>query len=176
MLRPVIGLFLLISVSTVQAAPKWSGGLGYEARVQREVNPDFSETKGLPQVFAQMLFVNWIAHVEAGTEQDSSNSGALKITTRSHHFGVWGRYSFLQAKRWRPFASAGVGTFIDNVKSEFGDADNDSRGTRPFLGTGGGVTTVFWEHLLFEGEARATLVRERKEPMISALLRVGFLF
>ncbi len=177
-----IAFVLILSCSQVwaepqnSAEPQFGGGLGYEVRIQREVNPDFAETKSVPQLFAQMLFTHWGAHVEAGTETQSSNSGGLSVDARSVNVGAWGRYKFLEEKRWRPFASAGVGSYFDRVTSQFGTASNVSRGKRPYVGFGGGISAVFWERMLFETELRGSLVRERKEPTLSALLRIGFLF
>lgn len=171
----ILALFFSASAAAF-ARPQFGGGLGFETRMQREVNPEYAEAKSHPHLFAQMLFVNWGAHLEISNETQSSSSGVLVVNSRSLNTGVWGRYKFLEEKRWRPFASAGVGMFFDRVKSEFATAVNESRGNRPYLGAGGGVSAIFWEHLLLEAEARITGVRERKEPMVSALLRVGFLF
>lgn len=176
MFHAPILILLILFAPTVFAGPQWGLGLGFELRAQREVNPDFAETKGVPQFFAQMQFVNWGAQVEAATEKQSTNSGGLTITSQSTNFSGWGRYVFLEQKHWRPFAIAGLGCYFDRVKSRFGTAVNESSGTRPYFGTGGGVTAVVWRHLLLEAEGRLSLVRERKEPMISALVRVGFSF
>lgn len=156
--------------------PQFGGGLGYEVRIQREVNPDFAETKSMPQAFAQMQFTHWGAHIEGAVENQTSTSGGLTISARSYNFGGWGRYKFLEQKMWRPFVAAGLGSYFDRVTSEFGNASNESKGKRPYVGLGGGMAVVFWEHLLLETEARVALVRERKEPTLSALLRIGFLF
>jgi hypothetical protein len=176
MFRTHILVALIIFSPAVFAGPQWGLGLGFELRAQREVNPDFAETKGVPQFFAQMQFVNWGAQVEAALEKQSSGSGGLNISSRSANFGGWGRYVFLEQKRWRPFATAGLGCYFDRVKSKFGTAENESSGTRPYVGTGGGVTAVLWRHLLLEAEGRLSLVRERKEPTVSTLLRLGFSF
>lgn len=169
-----IAFVFLFSCSLAHARPDWAAGTGIEARMQREVNPDYAETRVLPQLFVQMRFVNWGAHLEAGTEKSSSESGALRIDSRSHNAGIWGRYSFLEQKRWRPFLGLGTGCYFDSVKSEFGAATNESTGIRPYLGTSGGISAVFWNHMLIEAELRGNLVRERKEPLFAALLRIGF--
>lgn len=174
--RIVVAALLMFACAQVSARPTFGGGLGFELRIQREVNPDYAEAKGTPQLFAQMSFVNWGAHLESSLEKQSTSSGGLSVSSRSYNLGAWARYKFLAEKRWRPFASAGLGSFFDKVTSDFGAASNDSSGTRPYAGLGGGLAVVFWNHLVLESEARVTMVRERKEPMFSALLRVGFLF
>jgi hypothetical protein len=176
MFRALVLIAVMIFASTAVAGPQIGLGFGFELRAQREVNPDFTETKGVPQFFAQMQFINWGGQVEAAVEKQTSGSGGLMISSQSFNFSGWGRYVFLEEKRWRPFASAGLGCYFDQVKSKFGAAENESSGIRPYVGTGGGVTGVVWRHLLLEAEGRISLVRERKEPMVSALLRVGFSF
>ena len=176
MFRSSVLVALLMFAPAALAGPQWGLGLGFELRAQREVNPDFAEAKGMPQLFAQMQFVNWGAQVEAAVEERSSASGGLNITSRSMNFSAWGRYVFLEQKIWRPFAAAGLGCYFDQVKSQLGAAANESSGTRPYFGAGGGLRAVMWRHLLLEAEGRLSLVRERKEPMVSALLRVGFSF
>lgn len=166
-------LFILPAAS---ARPLWTLGLGFEARLQRQVNPDFVESKGLPQAFARMSWTNWEVQVELAAENQESSAGALKITSHSQQISAWARYAFLEQKRWRPFADLGLGSYFDQVKSEFGSSSNEATGTRPLIGTGGGIFAVFWDHWLVEAQARLSVVRERKEPLMAALFRTGFTF
>jgi len=158
------------------AAPRWTAGLGFEARLQRQVNPDFVESKILPQIFARLSWTNWEAELEGAVESSTSASGALKINSHSQQVSGWARYAFLEQKRWRPFVDTGVGCYFDQVKSEFSGTSNEASGFRPFFGAGGGIFSVFWNHLLVEAEGRLTMVRERKEPLLAALVRIGYAF
>ena len=51
--RHLILSLLLFSAAAMADAPSLSAGLGLEARMQKEVNPDYIEGKTLGQVFAQ---------------------------------------------------------------------------------------------------------------------------
>jgi hypothetical protein len=86
---------------------------------------------------------------------------------------LWGRYEFLPADRWSPFAALGAGAYFDEVNTQFQGANDRRTGRRDFLGIGGGLTVTFRERLLVEGEARAASIEESDQPVVSFLLRVG---
>jgi hypothetical protein len=176
MFRSLISIFLfLFSLSAFAERPRLAFGLGLEARLQQEVNPDYAEVKTLGQIFAQSHFEKWSLHYELAYEKRESNSGALMITSRSYNSGIWGRYRFVNERRWTPFVSSGVGAYFDKVTSRWGVAD-ERKGIRPYWGLGGGVSAVYWEYLLLEVEARGMLVQERIGPLAAALLRIGVYF
>ena len=166
----------MFAITVNAEAPSISAGLGIEARMQREMNPDYVEGKTLGQVFAQVLWPKWGVHAEFGQEKRVSNSGAMTITSKSYNTGVWGRYTFRNDHLWQPFLGAGLGAYFDNVSSRFGGTVDERSGTRPYIGANVGVSAVFWKYLLVEAEGRASGVRDRKEPMLSALLRIGFYY
>jgi hypothetical protein len=177
MCRLLIAVLLLLFTLTAQAeASSISAGLGLEARMQKEVNPDYIEGKTLGQIFAQVLWENWGLHVELGKEDHVTNAGAMTISSKSYNSGVWGRYIFRNTHLWQPFLGAGVGAYFDTVTSRFGNALDERSGVRPYVGANAGVSAVFWKYLLVEAEGRMTGVRDRKEPMLSALLRIGFYY
>ncbi len=176
MLKYFSATLIAVWSASVLALPRWSGGVGYEARLEREVNPDFVETKGVPQIFARVSWTSWEAQLEFSSEKGASSAGALKVQSQTVGLSGWGRYAFLEQKRWRPFAEWGAGSYFDQITSEFGASTTQSRGKRPFVGVGGGIFAVYWNHLLVETGARISFVRERKEPLAAALIRIGFVF
>ncbi len=176
MFRALIVLMVFTSCAAMAERPALSMGAGFEARMQRELNPDYVEMKSLGQLFVQARFEKWAVHAEVGDERRVSNAGGLKITARSINTGVWGRYQFVNIYRWVPFVGAGLGAYFDQVSSKFGAADDDRSGIRPYLGTGIGVSGGFWKYLLLEAEGRLAVVRDRKDPMASAILRAGVYF
>ena len=176
MFRHLISLSLLISGAAGAERPAFVVGAGLEMRMQRELNPDFVEGKSLGQIFAQARFETWAFHTELGQEKRESSSGGLKITAKSTNAGVWGRYHFVNPYHWKPFASAGLGAYFDNVISEFAGASDERGGIRPYFGLGGGISAVFLDYLFVEAEGRAALVRDRKEPTLSGIVRVGVHF
>jgi hypothetical protein len=123
-----------------------------------------------------VLWENWGLHVELGKEDHVTNAGAMTISSKSYNSGVWGRYIFRNTHLWQPFLGAGVGAYFDTVTSRFGNALDERSGVRPYVGANAGVSAVFWKYLLVEAEGRMTGVRDRKEPMLSALLRIGFYY
>lgn len=175
MFRTLVLLALTAHASPSLAAPSWTVGTGLETRFQKEVNPDYAEMKAIGQLFAQANFGVWAGHAELGHEVQESNSGALSITSKSLNFGLWGRYQFL-TDQYRPFVSTGLGSYFDTVTTRFGASEDERTGTRPYWGLGGGISAVFWEHLLVEVEGRGALIRDRKEPTLAALFRAGFYY
>jgi hypothetical protein len=176
MRRLLIAASLLVALQAQAEAPSISAGLGLEARMQKEVNPDYIEGKTLGQIFAQAIWENWGLHAELGKEDHVTNAGAMIIGSRSYNAGVWGRYIFRNGHLWQPFLGGGAGAYFDTVTSRFGNALDERSGVRPYAGANVGVSAVFWKYLLIEGEGRAAGVRDRKEPILSALLRVGFYY
>ena len=84
MFRNLIFLILLMtSSSAALAAVRGSLGAGMETRMQREVNPDYMETKALGQLFGQIIFGKWVAHGELGEERQESRTGALSVSSHS---------------------------------------------------------------------------------------------
>lgn len=172
----LIFLASLFSVNAFAEVPKISLGTGYEARMQREVNPDYVEMKSLGQLFGQVRFEKWALHLEIGDEERTTNYGAMKVYSRSINAGAWGRWLFQNERQWQPFVGGGAGAYFDRVTSRYGASVDDRDGLRPYMGVDTGISSVFWRHLLVEAEARISLVRDRKEPMLSALLRAGVYF
>ena len=171
----VLICFLFFGLS-VHAAPRWAGGLGIEALIEKNVNAEDTQSHALPQLFAQMQLTNWVAHLELGTFSKTTETSGIRVTQRTRSLGAWGRYSFLENKRWRPFASLGVGSYFDQITSEYKTSSDERSGKRLNAGTGGGFSVTFWEHLYLDSELRVIVAQERKEPMLSALLRVGYVF
>lgn len=154
----------------------WSAGLGVEGRLQKEVNPDFVEGRTVGMLFGQILFSRWGIHSELSVEDHTSNSGAMTIAAKTYSAGVWGRYIFINPFRWQPYVSLGLGANFDTITSRFGAVTDERSGRRYFAGTGFGISAIFWKHLLTEAEGKVVGVQDRKEPMISALFRIGFIY
>lgn len=177
MLRPSLYLILFLFVQAASAEYQGvAAGLGLEARMQKEVNPDYVEGKTLGQVFAQVLFENWTLHMDFGQEKHVTNAGGITIGAKTYIVGLWGQYIFVNANRWQPFVSAGAGANFDTVTSRFGSATDERSGIRYFGGAGLGISAVYFKYLLVEGEGRIVGVQDRREPMVSALLRAGFYY
>lgn len=172
MLQRVILLIVFSMLSTAAARPQWGLGLGYEGRLQKEVNPDYMEVKSVYHGFVQARFHPWIAHLDLGYESGKDSSGGLTIASRSYSPSLWGRYEFLET-RWRPFVGTGVGAYFDRVTSTLGSASDERNGRRLFWGLGGGLSATFWDHFLVETEARLAFIEDRRDPLLSLLLRLG---
>lgn len=151
----------------------WSLGTGLEARVQRQVNPDYSEFATLGQLFVQMQRGNWGAQLEVSQEEHNTSSGGFHIDTTSTNAGAWGRYTILPERAWHPFFAGGLGSYFDKVTSSYGSSSVEKNGRRAYWGLGVGIARTFWQHLLLEAEGRGTMVEDRKDPMFSGLIRVG---
>lgn len=177
MLRP--SLYLIFFLFMQAASAEYQGvaaGLGIEARMQKEVNPDYVEGKTLGQVFARARFEKWTLNMDFAQEKHTTNAGGITIGTKTFIAGVWGQYIFVNENRWQPFVSAGAGANFDTVTSRFGSATDERSGVRYFGGAGIGISAVYFKYLLVEGEGRIVGVQDRREPMASALLRVGFYY
>lgn len=162
--------------ASAYAAPEWRLGAGFEIKAQREINPDYTELRFVGQIFSQMQFSKWGAHLEASRQSESSKSGSLSIKTESLNFGAWARYRFGEESIWRPYLASGLGAYFDNVTSKFLTAEDERSGIRYYWGLGGGISAVFWQHVLVEAEGRMLLLRDSKDPMFGGLMRVGYAF
>ncbi len=151
----------------------WNLGTGLEARLQRDVNPDYAEPAALGQLFVRADFGPWGAQVEVSEETRNTSAGAMQVDSRSLNLAAWGRYTFGPERRWRPFLGSGLGIYMDRVSYSYGSASTEKYGERYYWGVGAGISRAFWEHLLVELEGRAALVEDRKDAVFSAFLRVG---
>lgn len=171
--------YLILALIAPVASAQYQGfaaGLSLEARMQKEVNPDYVEGKTLGHLFGQVRFERWRLHGELGQEKHATSTGGLTISSKTIVAGVWGHYIFANANRWQPFVSAGLGANFDTVSSRFGNATDERAGKRLFGGAGLGIYAVYFKYLLVEAEGRIVGVQDRKEPMASALLRIGFYY
>lgn len=173
MRRLLVILILVCASARATAKEQWAFGLGMESRLQREVNPDFTGLTNTPQYYVKYNFLPWSALVEFGQEGRDSSSGSLHVQSSSRKLGVWGRYEFT-GKNWAPFLSSGIGSYFDRVDTTFQSSRDERSGTRKFFGLSTGIGCTYWEHLLLEAEARLTSVEQNKEPVFSALFRLGF--
>lgn len=178
MLRTVIALFVaLLFHASAFARQEVAMGLAMESRVQREVNPDIGNLHSLGMVYAKWKFAQWSALFETGLEEHDSGTGSLNVKTETIGVGLWGRYDFYAPDRgWSPFAGVGVGSYFDRVNADFQDSHEERSGTRKFAGLGVGVDATFWQHFLVEGEGRMNFVELSKDPVFSAIFRVGAVF
>lgn len=156
----------------------WGAGVGLESRLQREVNPGFARLTEVGQLFQQISFARWGVALEESLERRDSGEGALRVQTRSLGVTAWARYflgdsSGLGRSGWKPYLGVGGGAFFDRVDSTYAGLRDRRSGNRPLIGGGGGLQGVFYDVLLFEVEARAVLVRDRREPLPSLLFRMG---
>lgn len=174
MLRFVI-LLALISIGTSLHAKtvRFTTGMGLETRVDREINPGFSEVRPVGQVFQQIHFHPWTLALEFGYQKKDSSAGALRIQAVTGLASAWGRYAFSDSETWAPFVGGGLGASFDRVTSSYGAASDRRRGIRYLGGVGGGITNVYWDYLMLEAEARVSLEEDRKDPMFALVVRAG---
>jgi opacity protein-like surface antigen len=148
-------------------------GVGMETRAQRDVNPDETAPKYSGVLYAKLRFKPWDALFETARDERDSSSGSLRIHSESTLLGAWTRYEIRAEESWTPFASAGLGSYFDKVSTSFQTSSADKSGTRGFLGLGGGVSAVFWSHVLVEGEGRILSLEQSKDPVLTGMIRVG---
>ena len=170
-MRWIVSTVIFLSAHAV-ASPRWGLGLGMESRMQREVNPDYANMKNVPQLYVKADFLPWAVLGEFSQEERRSSSGSLEIKSQTRKLGVWGRYEFT-GPRWSPFLTTGVGEYFDRVETTFQSSHDSRSGMRGFWGLGAGVGVTYWERILVELEGRVNLIEQTKDPVFSALLRVG---
>ncbi len=182
-LSAIIFVVAVILVGTAEAAEtptslRWSGGLGMEVRGQQEINPQYMEARVLPHFFAHVRRFPFAVAIEGGYEQRETNSGQLSIATKTIGLGVWGRYEFRDTMRWAPFASVGVGSYLDTISLNYGDGEAATarKGRRDFAGLGGGIGHVVWNHFLHELETRAVLIEDRRDVAWTFIYRMGYVY
>jgi hypothetical protein len=164
---------LSASSSWALARPDYALGLGFEARQQRDVNPDSNGARGLGQLYGMLRLKPWAIEVETSHDTDQTHSGSLNVKSQSTLVGAWGRFEYLHPADYTLFAALGYGMFFDQVDTQFQTSSDHHTGTRDFMGAGTGLSTLFWEHLQLEVEGRILNIQETKDPVFSALVRVG---
>lgn len=170
-------VFMLLWVASTASALDYGLGIGVESRLTKDVNPAFSSVSTQGQFFQEVRFHPWTLTLELGLERGESASGGLSIERSTVSAQTWARFAVLSFDTWAPYVGVGVGGFFDRVTTRLpGDETDVRRGTRWMTGLGGGVTKTFFDHLLLEAELRASFVREQRDPGLSLLGRVGFLF
>lgn len=151
-----------------------SMGLGLFSRMDREVNPDFYELRHVPELYGKLRYARWGLILEVGHEEQESASGAMSITHESTMINTWGRYDLDQNASWAPFATAGVGLYMDQVTSSYGSASDERSGRRGLFGLGAGLAGIFLKRVEVELEGRLGFIQDRKDPQMAALFRVGY--
>jgi hypothetical protein len=166
-------IFLLLSSMPVMAAQDFALGMAMESRAQREVNPDFTDMRNSPQLYLKYrVLPAWFALGEISSESRDSSSGSLHVEAHSLKTGLWGRYEFTTL-RWTPFLAVGFGEYFDRVSTRFQSSQDTRSGTRGYMGTGVGVGKTYWDILLLEAEGRVTFEEQTKDPVLTAILRLG---
>lgn len=148
-------------------------GLGVEGRMEAQVSPEFSDTRGVGQLFQRVQWNRWAVSVEVAQERSKTASGGFSVRTRTANVSAWGLYRVWGADSWSSFVDLGGGPAIDSVESQLGADVARRRGVRWRFGGGLGLNYLIWDRLLLEGEARMTGIQDRKEPAFSLLLRAG---
>jgi hypothetical protein len=174
-MRILIFLSLLVAGSSALALTQsdFSMGFGMESRAQRDVNPDYVNPLYSGQLFAKLRLKPWDLVLETSRSERDSGSGSLRVHSESTLLGAWGRYEFTPDREWTPYAALGMGNYFDKVSTSFQDSQADRGGNRKFLGLSAGVSAIFWEHLIVEGEGRILSLEQSKDPVFAALIRVG---
>ncbi len=177
MLHSLVVAVLIFNVSSVFAAsskPDFAMGMAMESRLEQNVNPDYAATRFNEQLYGKLRFWPWAVLLEGGLEGRESSSGSYRVKTQTGTVAAWARYEFIPVTRgWSPFVSIGVGAYFDRVNTQIDTYDDTRSSRRGLMGLGGGLTASLWRYLLLEAEGRISGVQERKDPLYSALLRIG---
>lgn len=169
---------LTLTMSTHAATVgKLSVGLGYEAKVSSDVNPDYTEVNSMGEVFVNAAFRPWSVLLEVDRYQSVSSEGNYSVQTTSVTPMIWGRYE--PWSRWvvSPFAGLGVGWNFQDIQSRFGTA-SDERWADGGLqgGVALGVMSEFWQHLKMEAEVRLVKEELTDRPTGALVFRSGYTF
>lgn len=176
MLKYLSSLLLVIAASAAWAEPvHYSLGLGFESRMQEQVNPTFYEARFVGNYSGQIRFWPMTVLIEAAHAQHDSTNGAFSVVNETTTLGGWLRYEFNQPYAWSPFVATGLGVNLDEVRSTYFDDQDVRRGSRMFVGFGGGLTKTFMRYLMVEAEGRAEIIEDRKDVAYSGILRLGVL-
>lgn len=172
-----VGVSVSFSSNLAFAQPfQFSAGGLLDSRFYRDVNPDFTGLKEIGGLFFGVRQGPWGLSIEGTLEQSRSSSGALTIRTQTMGLRTWGRYIFLEPDHWSPFVTLGAGVFFDRVESNFQNQQDVRQGRRGLVGAGGGVSQLFFDWLLLEGEARILSVQASHSLGGSFALRAGVRF
>ncbi len=169
-----IPAFLSSQVLAASAERDWGIGAGIEARARQDVNPEYVESRALPQVFAQYRrYWPWAVTLEAGYERMDSSSGGFTINSESYILSAWARHEFARRLHLSPYVSAGLGMQFDRIHAKFRNASTDRTGRSGLMGMGVGVAHMFEKWVLMEAEARGLANEDRKDISFVAVLRLG---
>ncbi len=164
------------SVAFASAEKSLTLGLGYEARVVRDVNPDFPEGQNVGQLYLSYAVHPWSALWEFDRLANESKMGNYSIATSSYRTMLWGRYE-PWALKWSPYVGGGLGYAFHNVTTTFGTARNerwtDGGGV---AGLSGGVMTTLFNHWNLEGEFRVCKLELSPDAVYGFTVRSGYSF
>ena len=169
----IFAILLVSSPAFALTQSDFAMGVGLESRMQRDVNPDYSNPRSSGNLYAKLRMRPWDLLIETARDEQSTGSGSLRIRNESTLLAAWARYEFEKNESWTPYVSLGAGNYFDKVSTTFQASHVESNGNRKFLGLSAGISAVFWDHFLVEGEARVLSLEQSKDPVLSGLIRVG---
>jgi hypothetical protein len=170
-------LLILLAIFSLQvSATEWGMGMALQGRVQADINPDYYQTKALGQLFARARQVPWSVLLELGDERQHTSAGSYSIGSQSTSLGLWGRYEPWPEYAWSAFVSGGTGVFLDRMETQLGAERSVDHGHRFYLGLGAGISRQVWRQCLVELEARVQSIEQGRDPALSGLLRVGYIY
>jgi hypothetical protein len=170
--------FVLMSLmSQARAANDLTIGTGFESRLGRDVNPDYTSTTGFGELYASLAMHPWTALLEIEMAQQSSNLGNYSVANTYYTTMAWGRYEPWSGLTVSPYVGLGLGWQFNDTVSQFGTARdegwNDGGG---IAGLAIGVMTTLYQHWNIEAEMRVAKFEFVSEPTWSFLVRTGYTF
>lgn len=154
-----------------------SVGLGYEAKVDRDINPDNSQVNSMGEFFATIGFRPWSILLEIDQYQTRSADGVYAIQATSYTPMTWGRFEPWSYLTVSPFAGLGLGWNFQDVSTSFGTAHDERWADGGMVGgLALGAKSDFWKHWRVEGEMRLLKEEFTEQPVASFVLRSGYTF
>lgn len=162
---------------------RWYFGMGAENRMTKQISSDIEhENKTYPSVFAAYKR-NWFQTLsELNWFDDSSQAGAFAVEYSRIEFRQWLRGMLYPKKTWSPHFGLSIGTYKEEVKTEFNSFGRTDRSDYEFnTGAEIGIQGIFYDWLFSEINFRTLQDVSNSEDLTdfeewswSLQLRLGF--
>lgn len=178
-MRNIVVLLALaiFSVGAVAQQPVPYGALLFEGRLDDTVGGVEKQVRRHVYIAGGLRWdqIHWRS--ELGFSNESSGEGFVEIQVNTYEWINWALYVFNPGSPYLVYGGAGLGVSSHYVKTTAGGASRtDPTDVKMDVGAAFGIETVWSNNIQAAVEIRAYKLGEKKDPITSGLLQIGYLF
>jgi|GEM_PF-6134271 len=178
MRKSLVALLFLLVAPLAYATPEMTIGTGLDARIGRDVNPDYYSSQAFGQLYGEYAIHPWSFLMELEFGQTNGNNGNYSVKNSTYTTMAWARYEpWYGQLRISPFAGAGLGWQFHDTESKFGSARDEGWSDGGGIAAiSGGAMATFFKHWNVESELRLAKFQMQSDVTFAFLLRTGYTF